>query len=90
DNTIVVGKKEALEVNEVIGNNLNMFIDDTKFSCNVKLRYRSISTPCEVQIKDEKAYITLKEPVFGVANGQLAVFYDNQKVIGSAWIESAK
>ncbi|MCG3661920.1 tRNA 2-thiouridine(34) synthase MnmA [Aliarcobacter butzleri] len=90
DNTIVVGKKEALEVNEVIGNNLNMFIDDTKFSCNVKLRYRSVSTPCEVEIKYEKAYITLKEPVFGVANGQLAVFYDNQKVIGSAWIESTK
>lgn len=90
DNTIVVGKKEALEVNEVIGNNLNMFIDDTKFSCNVKLRYRSVSTPCEVQIKDEKAYITLKEPVFGVANGQLAVFYDKEKVIGSAWIESTK
>ncbi|MFY4786365.1 tRNA 2-thiouridine(34) synthase MnmA [Aliarcobacter butzleri] len=90
DNTIVVGKKEALEVNEVIGNNLNMFIDDTKFSCNVKLRYRSVSTPCEVQIKDEKVYISLKEPVFGVAIGQLAVFYDNQKVIGSAWIESTK
>ncbi|MEM5569628.1 tRNA 2-thiouridine(34) synthase MnmA [Aliarcobacter butzleri] len=90
DNTIVVGKKEALEVNEVIGNNLNMFIDDTKFSCNVKLRYRSVSTPCEVHIKDKKAYINLKEPVFGVANGQLAVFYDDQKVIGSAWIESTK
>lgn len=90
NNTIVVGKKEALEVNEVIGNNLNMFIDDTKFSCNVKLRYRSVSTPCEVEIKDEKVYISLKEPVFGVAIGQLAVFYDDQKVIGSAWIESTK
>ena len=90
DNTIVVGKKEALEVNEVVGNNLNMFIDDTKFSCSVKLRYRSTSTPCDVEIKDEKAYITLKEPVYGVATGQLAVFYDGQKVIGSAWIESTK
>ncbi|MFW2599839.1 tRNA 2-thiouridine(34) synthase MnmA [Aliarcobacter butzleri] len=90
DNTIVVGKKEALEVNEVIGNNLNMFIDDTKFSCNVKLRYRSVSTPCEVQIKDEKVYISLKEPVYGVAKGQLAVFYHGEKVIGSAWIESTK
>ncbi|WP_151951511.1 tRNA 2-thiouridine(34) synthase MnmA [Aliarcobacter butzleri] len=90
DNTIVVGKKEALEVNEVVGNNLNMFIDDSKFSCNVKLRYRSVSTPCEVEIKDEKVYISLKEPVFGVAIGQLAVFYDKEKVIGSAWIESTK
>ena len=90
DNTIVVGKKEALEVNEVVGNNLNMFIDDTEFTCSVKLRYRSVSTPCKVNIENEKAYITLEESAFGVATGQLAVFYDDQKVIGSAWIESAK
>ncbi|CAM3413505.1 tRNA 2-thiouridine(34) synthase MnmA [Arcobacter aquimarinus] len=90
DNTIVVGKKEALEVNEVIGTNLNMFVEDRKFSCSVKLRYRAISTICDVEIKDNKIYIFLKEPVFGVAIGQLAVFYDGQKVIGSAWIESTK
>ena len=90
DNTIVVGKKEALEVNEVIAKDLNMFIDETEFSCAVKLRYRSTSTPCDVKIENGKAYITLKESAFGVAAGQLAVFYDGQKVIGSAWIESTK
>ena len=90
DNTIVVGKKEALEVNKVIAKDLNMFIDDTEFSCTVKLRYRSTSTPCSVKIENEKTYITLKEPAFGVAAGQLAVFYDGQKVIGSAWIEETK
>ena len=90
DNTIVVGKKEALEVNEVVGNNLNMFIDEKEFSCSVKLRYRSTSTPCDIKIENDKVYITLKEPAFGVASGQLAVFYDGQKVIGSAWIESSK
>jgi tRNA-specific 2-thiouridylase len=90
NNTIVVGKKEALEVNEVVGNNLNMFINDNSFDCSVKLRYRSVSTPCKVKIEDNKAYITLEESAFGVASGQLAVFYDGQKVIGSAWIESSK
>ena len=90
NNTLVVGKKEALEVNEVVGNNLNMFIEEKEFSCNVKLRYRSVSTPCKVKIENEKAYITLEEPAFGVAAGQLAVFYDGQKVIGSAWIENTK
>ena len=89
-NTIVVGKKEVLEVNEVVANGLNMFIDDKEFTATVKLRYRSKSTPCNVKIENEKAYITLKEPAFGVASGQLAVFYDGQKVIGSAWIESTK
>ena len=38
----------------------------------------------------QKACISLEEPAFGVAAGQLAVFYDGQKVIGSAWIESTK
>lgn len=90
NNTVVVGKKEALEVNEVVGNNLNMFIEEKEFSCNVKLRYRSVSTPCKVKIENEKAYISLEESAFGVAAGQLAVFYDGQKVIGSAWIESTK
>jgi tRNA-uridine 2-sulfurtransferase len=90
DNTIVVGKKEALEVNEVIAKDLNMFIDETLFSCTVKLRYRATSTQCDVKIENDKAYITLKEAAFGVAAGQLAVFYDEQKVIGSAWIESIK
>ena len=90
DNTITVGKKQALEVHEVIGNELNMFIEDKEFLCNVKLRYRSTSIPCNVKIKDNQVTIYLKEPALGVAAGQLAVFYDGQKVIGSAFIESAK
>lgn len=90
DNTIVVGKKAALEINEVLANNLNMYMDENEFDCTVKLRYRASSTPCKVKIEDGKAFITLQEPAFGVAAGQLAVFYEGQKVIGSAWIEDTK
>ena len=90
NNTIVVGKKAALEINNVQVNNLNMFIDKKEFSCTVKLRYRSVSIPCEVKIENDNAYITLKESGFGVAAGQLAVFYENQKVLGSAWITNTK
>lgn len=90
NNTIVVGKKPSLEINEVLANSLNMYIDKKEFSCGVKLRYRSSTTPCRVKIENEKAYIELEEPAFGVASGQLAVFYDGSKVIGSAFIESTK
>jgi len=90
DNTIVVGKKAALEINNVEAENLNMFIEEKEFSCTVKLRFRSIYIPCKVKIKDNNAFITLKEPAFGVAAGQLAVFYEDQKVIGSAWITNTK
>lgn len=90
NNTIVVGQKPSLEVNEVVANNLNMYIDDKKISCGVKLRYRSNTTACDIKIIEDKVFIKLKEPVFGVASGQLAVFYDENKVLGSAFIESAK
>ncbi|MDP2893077.1 MAG: tRNA 2-thiouridine(34) synthase MnmA, partial [Sulfurimonas sp.] len=53
----------------------------------VKLRYRTKAVPCHVVVKNEKAYVTLKESVFGVAVGQAAVFYDANKLIGGGWIE---
>lgn len=90
DNTIVVGKKQALEINEVLIENLNMFLEGKEFNCNVKLRYRSSSITCKLEIQDNVGIISLKEPAFGVAIGQLAVFYDKEKVIGSGWIKEAK
>lgn len=90
DNTIVVGKKASLEINEVGIENLNMFVDEKEFECNVKLRYRAVSTPCKVKIEENQGTIYLQEAAFGVASGQLAVFYKDEKVIGSGWIKSTK
>ena len=87
-NTITVGRKEDLAINYVIANNLNMFIDDKEISCDVKLRFRSTTVKCQIIIRDNKAFIKLEDPVYGVAIGQTAVFYDNDKVIGSGWIET--
>lgn len=89
-NTIIVGKKAVLEINEVIANDLNMYTNETEFTCGVKLRYRAITNPCDVVIKDGIATIKLQDPAFGVAAGQLAVFYLGEKVIGSAWIKETK
>ena len=86
-NTITVGKKEELACNSVILNNLNMFSDLKEFESKVKLRYRTIAVDCYVQIQDDKAIVTLKESVYGVAVGQAAVFYDNSKLIGGGWID---
>lgn len=89
DNTITVCKKNNLEINEVKINKLNMFIDDKSFKATVKLRYRSYPCSCEVIINDNNtANIILKDVAFGVACGQVAVFYDEDKVIGSGVIIS--
>ncbi len=85
-NQIVVGKKDELDVQKFEVDNLNMFIDKTEFKCGVKIRYRSPKIECKVEIKDNRAVVTLDEYVQGLAPGQAAVFYDNQKVIGSGWI----
>ncbi|WP_294963092.1 tRNA 2-thiouridine(34) synthase MnmA [Sulfurimonas sp.] len=86
NNQITVGKKEELECNSLTIENLNMFNDSNEFETSVKLRYRTIAVPCHVKIEKGKAVITLKESVYGVAIGQAAVFYDNDKLIGGGWI----
>lgn len=87
NNQIIVGKKEDLECNSVVLNNLNLYHLDKEFDTTVKLRYRTKAVPCHVVVKDDKAYVTLKESVFGVATGQAAVFYDDNRLIGGGWIE---
>ena len=85
-NQIVVGKKEDLACYSVVIDNLNMFHDLKEFDTTVKLRYRTTAVKCHVKIEDDKAYLQLEEGVFGVAVGQAAVFYDEDKLIGGGWI----
>ncbi|ARE80852.1 tRNA 2-thiouridine(34) synthase MnmA [Campylobacter helveticus] len=86
-NQIVVGTKEELKVEKFELQNINLFIDKKEFECEVKIRYRSKSVPCEVLIDENlNAKIKLKEAVYGLASGQMAVFYDKDKVIASGFI----
>jgi len=85
-NQIVVGKREELECKRVVLDNLNMFHDEKEFETTVKLRYRTKAVACHVKIEGDKAYVDLKEGVFGVAVGQAAVFYDEKRLVGGGWI----
>ncbi len=89
NNQITVGKREELVCTNVVLENLNLFNDELEFDTTVKLRYRTKAVECQVLVKDAKAYVTLKENVFGVAAGQAAVFYDKNKLIGGGWIAEA-
>ncbi len=86
-NQIVVGKKEELEVWNVSISDVNFFDERSEFDTTVKLRYRTHAVPCHVKVEGNKAQITLKEPVLGVAGGQAAVFYDGERMIGGGWID---
>ncbi len=86
NNRIVVGKKDEIYASSLEAKNLNMFTDDVSFDCELKVRYRSDKTPATVEIKNNVAYIKLKNPQFAIAKGQAVVFYDGQKVLGGGYI----
>ena len=89
DNSIIVGTKEDLKITKVKIENLNLLDDSLidEFECDVKLRYRSKASRCKVKIENNNnASITLIEPSFGVANGQIAVFYDGDRLLGGGVI----
>jgi tRNA-specific 2-thiouridylase len=90
-NQIVVAPYSALEVRQIEIEGVNLMDDRMCFTCDVKVRYRTKRVPCHVEInEDGKALITLSEPVFGVAAGQGAVFYENDRLLGGGWITAAK
>jgi len=86
DNALVVGKKEDLAKKEIIISNINLFVDSKDFNCITKVRYRTSGIEANVKIDNNIGLITLKEPAFGVAKGQFAVFYDGDKLLGGGEI----
>lgn len=77
--------KTFLSENKLLQNSLN--VENFSFKCEVKIRYRSKSTACVVQILPNlSAKITLLEPVYALASGQMAVFYDKDTVLASGFI----
>lgn len=85
-NQIVVGTKEKLEENAFEVKQINLFKELSDFDCMVKVRYRTTAVPCHVVIKDGRAKVTLSEPVFGLAKGQIAAFYEEERLLGGGVI----
>ena len=85
-NQIVVGTKEKLEVLHFQVKALNLFKPLKTFDCQVKVRYRTSSIPCHVQIEGNIASVIVETPVFGLAKGQIAAFYEEERVLGGGII----
>ncbi|WP_343286998.1 tRNA methyl transferase PRC-barrel domain-containing protein, partial [Campylobacter concisus] len=87
-NEIVVGTKDDLAQKVVELENVNLFIDEDKFECETKIRYRSpkLEAFAEVDKANKTAKLTLNQNALGVAQGQLCVMYDGDRVIASGFI----
>ena len=85
-NQIVVGKRDELREDRFNIKQINLFKELKDFKSTVKVRYRTTAVPCSVKIDGDSGSVELLEPVFGLAYGQVAVFYDEDMVIGSGII----
>jgi tRNA-specific 2-thiouridylase len=85
-NRIVVGKRDQLHAQEFGLEEVNLFDDLSDFACTLKVRYRTHAVPARVTIQGDRGYAHLDEPVFGLARGQFAVFYDGERLLGGAVI----
>jgi len=87
DNQIVVGKRDELQVDSFKIKKVNLFKEGlTDFDSTVKVRYRTRAISCRVKLNGDTGEVELSESVFGLAYGQIAVFYEGNKVIGSGVI----
>ncbi|WP_200813685.1 tRNA 2-thiouridine(34) synthase MnmA [Marinactinospora thermotolerans] len=92
NNTVTVGPRAALEIDEIVGERPVWSGCDPltePFACTVQLRAHGEVHPCRAWERDGELIVQLDEPATGVAAGQAAVLYDGDVVLGSATIRSA-
>ncbi|MCG6190750.1 tRNA 2-thiouridine(34) synthase MnmA [Maribellus maritimus] len=93
-NEIVLSDYEDLYKNKILVSNMKC-VDIQEFDKDkvfiVRIRYRLQNTPCKINIlHKDQAIVYLLEPVAMVANGQTAVFYDGNRLVGGGFIESSE
>jgi tRNA-specific 2-thiouridylase len=86
DNAVVVGSRASLaRTNVAARGRLYAEVDRVE----AKLRYRSPAVPARVEPTSRGFRLELDEPAFGVAQGQAAVLYDDDAVVGYGLISSS-
>lgn len=90
-NQVVVGPKEALARNIVYLEDTNWLTDIPGEGLNVEVKLRSVMQPVSAVLsKNIDGYlIELPTPQYGIAKGQAAVIYDNDRVLGGGWISGS-
>ena len=93
DNTVIVGSKENLEINEIYLRDINLLASKKEFEKKVNIKVRSTGRLLKARINfnDNNAKVEILEKETGISPGQACVFYSKDevgdKVLGGGWIE---
>lgn len=89
-NTVILGDNEDLFTREFIVDNFNWVsvpVQTESFKANVKTRYKHLEQPAEViPISENKIKIIYEQPQRAITEGQAAVVYDGDTVVGGGTI----
>jgi tRNA-specific 2-thiouridylase len=88
-NRLVVGTRRALDALGLMAAGAVWLTRSgaPALECEVQIRSTAQPVPCRVQMVGDRLRVRFAEPQFAVAPGQIAVFYDGDRVLGGAWIE---
>ncbi len=93
-NTVMLGDAEQLKAEYMITMQDQLTDEAEVLNCehlSVRIRYRSKPIPCRViRINDGQLLVKFLGDANSVTPGQSAVFYDNRRVLGGAYIASQK
>jgi tRNA-specific 2-thiouridylase len=86
---VVIGSLDDLARRELVAAEANWLVDppERAFACHVKIRYRSPALAATVEpLAGNRFRILFNEPCRGIAPGQAAVCYADDRVLGGGWI----
>ena len=92
NNTVIVGRKENLEIKEIQLRELNILADKKEFSeiINIKVRSTGRLLKAKIDLFNEHAKVEILDKETGISPGQACVFYSKDsygdKVLGGGWI----
>ena len=92
NNTVIVGRKENLEIKEIQLRELNILADKKEFSeiINIKVRSTGRLLKAKINLLNEHARVEILDKETGISPGQACVFYSKDsygdKVLGGGWI----
>lgn len=88
-NRLVLGSKTETFKDILKGNlpNWQANIEEKTIRCTCKIRSAMSPVPAKLEINDMEVVVNFDSPVSAVTPGQLAVFFDDDIVLGSAFIE---
>ena len=89
-NTVTVGDRAALLRPALIADRASFLVDvgEEPFRAEAKIRYLHRPAPATVYpLDDGKVRVVFDEPQRAITPGQAVVFYDDDVVLGGAWIE---